>query len=65
MYDFLLSTFVAVVLSSDNLLLIILCHVATTFLSVCSCSQMVLLHQSVQVRYADSKMRIFSRCVAS
>ena len=59
MYDFLLSTFVAVVLSSDNLLLIILRHDAVTSLSVWSFPQIVLSHRSVQIRYADSDIRIF------
>ena len=63
-YCSLLSTFVAVALSSDNLLLITLNHAASTSLSVCAFPRIVLSQRSVQMRYADSDMTIFSKRVA-
>ena len=46
---FFLSTFVAVTLSSEGLLLIILSHEDSTSLSVCSLPRIVLSHLSVQI----------------
>src|ERR1700744_3499689 len=63
-YCSLLSTLVAVVLSSDNFLFITLSHAASTSLSVYSLPQIALLQRNVQIRYADSDMMIFSRRVA-